>query len=177
MAASAPAQAPAPSPAPQPTATASGSDPSAPPGTPSPPAEPTDPNAPAPVTPYRLFPLEDPDRWISILDAKGAEVGLVRDLRELDKESQTILRDELYRRYTVPELRRIISSKERFDLVEWEIETSRGQRTILLRDARNNIQPRPPNRFIVTDADGNRYDIPDFAALDPRSRTTLERYF
>jgi len=132
--------------------------------------------APVRVALYRLFPLSEPEAWLSVLDEKGVEIGIIRYLCELDKESQSCLRVELRRRYHVARICRILACRERYDVVEWEVETDRGTKTILLRDVRNNIQQRGPNRFVVTDVDGNRYDIPDVSALDVRSRLILERY-
>ena len=54
-----------------------------------------------------------------------------------------------------------------------QFETDRGIREATLRDARDNVVYLGESRLLLTDAEGNRYDIPDISALDPRSRALL----
>jgi hypothetical protein len=84
---------------------------------------------------------------------------------------------ELRRRYVLPRIQKILSCKEKFELVQLEVETDRGVKEFLSRNLRENIQQPSENRLILTDVDGNRYDIADFQALDKKSQTLLERYF
>jgi len=124
-----------------------------------------------------LFPLSESERWVSVLDDEGRELGIIEELGKLDVESRKMILDELRRRYVLPRIRKILSCKERFDLVVWEVETDRGVKEFLSRNLRENIQQPNQNRLILTDVDGNRYDIPDFQSLDKKSQTLLERYF
>ena len=125
---------------------------------------------------FRLFPRSEPDGWISVVDEKGREIGLVRDLSKLDRETRDLVREALHRRYMVPRIERILRARERFDLVELDVRTDRGERRVLIRDARESIEMRGPSRFTITDVDGNFYDIPDAGRLDLRSRQIFRRY-
>ncbi len=125
---------------------------------------------------FRLFPHSEPDGWISVLDEKGGEIGLIRELSGLDREARDLVRGALCRRYVVPRIERIMRARERFDLVEFDVWTDRGERRILIRDVRDSIQMRDPSRFVITDVDGNFYEVPNAAKLDSRSRVLLARY-
>ena len=125
---------------------------------------------------FRLFPHSMPDGWISVVDEKGREIGLIRELSKLGREGCDLVRDALRRRYMVPRIERILRTRERFDLVEFDVRTDRGERRVLVHDVRESIQMRSPSHFAITDVDGNLYDIPDAAKLDPRGRMLLARY-
>lgn len=126
------------------------------------------------VSVARLFPLSDAERWISVLDKEGKEVGVLLDLRELSRENLDCLREELHRRYLVPNILRILACRDRYDLVEWVVETDRGGATFLTRHLREKVQEPLPHHLTLTDMEGNRYDIPDVEALDPDSRRWLD---
>jgi len=117
------------------------------------------------------------ERWISVLDDEGRELGIIEELGKLDAENRKIILDELRRRYVLPRIQKILSCKEKFELVQWEVETDRGSKEFLSRNLRENIQQPSENRLILTDVDSNRYDIPDFQSLDKKSQNLLERYF
>ena len=124
-----------------------------------------------------LFPLSESERWLSVLDDEGRELGIIEELGKLDAENRKIILDELRRRYVLPRIQKILSCKEKFELVQWEVETDRGVKEFLSRNLRENIQQPSENRLILTDVDSNRYDIPDFQSLDKKSQNLLERYF
>jgi hypothetical protein len=123
----------------------------------------------------RSHPLSDPDRYISIRTPppKSKEVGLLRNWRKLDPESRRLVEAELERRYLHPRVKRIVSVKEYGGLQLCILETDRGVREVTLRDVRDNVIYLGATRMLITDAEGNRYDIADVNALDRRSRTLL----
>jgi hypothetical protein len=131
----------------------------------------------------RSHPLTDHDRYISIKgtkpkeksEAKGDEFGLLRNWRKLDPESRRLVEEELARRYLYPRLRRIISLQDYSGTQVCVFETDRGIREVTLRDVRDNVVYLGPNRVLITDAENNRYDVPDIAALDRLSRAYLAR--
>ncbi|HUT74825.1 MAG TPA: DUF1854 domain-containing protein [Armatimonadota bacterium] len=125
----------------------------------------------------RVQPLTDPDRYISIREAdpNGKEAGLLRRWRSLAPESRELVGIELDRRYLYPTVRRILSVRNFWGLVQCVFETDRGVREVTLRDVHDNVIYLGEARVLLTDAEGNRYDIPDVAALDPDSRAQLAR--
>jgi hypothetical protein len=126
------------------------------------------------VTLVRLFPLTDPDTWLSLLDQEGREVGVLLELSGLPPEAHALVSHELRRRYLVPEVQRVVSVGPRYDLMEWVVETDRGRTSFLTRNLREQQQPPGSNRVIIMDIEGNRYDVPDLDGLDPASRRRLE---
>lgn len=124
----------------------------------------------------RLFPLHQPDQYLSVQNDNKEEIGIIMEVAELDAESRRLVAEELERRYLMPVVRRIVRIKERFGTVDWWVETSRGSRKFTMRDLRENLMQPSPNRFLLTDVDGNRYDVSDIEALDAASRAFLMRY-
>ena len=122
----------------------------------------------------RLFPLSDPDGWIAVMDKDGKELGALKQLHGLPTASIACLREELHRRYLVPQIVRILACRDRFDLTEWEVETNRGPVKFLLRHPQESIQNLLPQRWSLTDVEGNRYDIADIDLLDAESRVLFE---
>lgn len=126
------------------------------------------------VTLVRLFPLTEPERWISLVEMNGKEVGILKDASRLGHDALRLAREELRRRYLVPRIVRILACRPRSDLVEWTVETDRGRQKFLTREVREQIKEHQPTRLSIVDVEGNRYDIPDLAALDLESRRRLE---
>ena len=126
----------------------------------------------------RAHPLSDPDRYISVREndpGKGKEHGLLVHWQRLDPESRALVQAELDRRYLHPILLEIVSVKDYGGVAVCEIETDRGPREVTLRDIRDNVIYLKGGRVLITDAEGNRYDIPDSGKLDPRSAQLLAR--
>ncbi|MCX7935279.1 MAG: DUF1854 domain-containing protein, partial [Planctomycetota bacterium] len=109
-------------------------------------------------------------------DGSDKEVGMLRRLEDLDAESRAAVAAELARRYFLPVIRRIVKCRERFESVEWEVETDRGLTRFATRLSRQEALQPTPGRYILVDVDGNRYDIPDYRRLDGRSQALLLRY-
>jgi hypothetical protein len=126
----------------------------------------------------RAHPLSDPDRYLAIREndpGQGKEHGLLRHWQRLDRESYELVKAELERRYLHPVLLEILSVKDYGGVAVCDIETDRGPREITLRDVRDNVVYLKGGRVLITDAEGNRYDIPDTNQLDPRSAQLLAK--
>jgi hypothetical protein len=129
----------------------------------------------AKVSVARAFPLSDPEHYIGFLDGLGKDVGMVYDPAQLDPESRKVTEEELERRYFVPTVRRVISCKEEFGTVYWTVDTDRGEKEIVARNIRDNLQELSSSRVIITDVDGNRFEFPDIFELDSRSLGIIMR--
>jgi hypothetical protein len=137
------------------------------------------------ITPsfVRSHPLSDPDRYISIRGsdpkenspAKGIEFGLLRNWRRVDSVSRELIELELGRRYLHPRVTAILSTRDYSGLRVCVFQTDRGEREVTLRDVRDNVIYLGGNRVLITDAEGNRYDVDDIESLDPESRARLVR--
>ena len=122
---------------------------------------------------FRAFPLSEPNRFFSLRNEKNEEIGVLADPSHLEPASRSVVEEELRRRYVLPVLQRVISIRERFEILECQVETDRGVCQFSIRNLRENILRPQPNRYILTDVDGNRFDIPDLRQLPPASQSQL----
>ena len=136
-------------------------------------AELPDGSAHAPVEPVRTFPLSQPDQYISLLDADKNELGLIEDIKQLNKTDQTVLAEELEKCYFMPKITKIHDLAGRFGVTEWAAETEVGLVSFDLR-SRNDITSLDGGRVLIKDIDGNRYEIVNYHRLDPKSIALLE---
>jgi Domain of unknown function (DUF1854) len=124
------------------------------------------------VKPVRSFPLTAPDRQIVLLAPDDRELGIIRELRALDRASREVIEAELEIAYLVTRVKEIRLVRARFGVTTWELETDRGSRTAHVKE-RSDIRPMPDGRIILTDVDGVKYEIPRPEDLDERSRGWL----
>lgn len=125
---------------------------------------------------HRAFPFDCPEEFISVLDKDGKEFGVIRSLADFSSEDADIIRHELERKYFMPEIQKILSLKERFGYSYWEVETDRGHLSFAIHDTFRNISRIGDGRLVISDVDGNRYNINDVAALDRASYRKIELY-
>lgn len=116
------------------------------------------------------FPLSHERRYIALRDGKGNDLGMIESLDELDAESRALAETELRRRYFLPKITAIVAATERFGSSQWEVETDRGPRTLSTGVVNEAIVEVEPGRYLITDTEGNRFEIPKLAALDEGSR-------
>ena len=121
----------------------------------------------------RAFPLTMPWRYIIMIDENDREIGLLKSIKGLDESSMKVLKDELERVYFIPKIKRIRQIKEEFGVLIWDTETDKGPRRFEVT-SRRNVKKIGKRRIIIRDADGNLYDIPDYAKLDQKSLILLE---
>lgn len=119
----------------------------------------------------RAFPLMEINEFIGLLDAiSGHEIGMLRSLRELDCTDRQLVQEEIDKRYFIPKITRIRSVKKEFGTIYWEVDTDRGQRQFMMRGIRDSMHEIEPGRYLVTDVDGNRFEVPQLTDLDSRSQ-------
>ncbi len=129
------------------------------------------------LEPRRLFPFNNPNMYITLLNSEEREVGFVRDLAELDDASVKALTDCFAEYYMIPKITRVLLCEEKFGSIKWEVETDRGPVKFRIRSRHSDIKKLyGSNRIIVRDTNDNRYEIPDYTALDKRSIHMLFSY-
>ena len=124
----------------------------------------------------RVFPISDPERYLSLRDAKGNEIGIIADPARLEPPVRALVGEAVNRRYLMPVIARIVAARERFGIVEWVVETDRGRKTFMTRNLREEVMTPSSRRYLLKDVDGNRYDIPDFSRLDGNSQGLLMQH-
>lgn len=123
----------------------------------------------------RAFPLSDPDRFIGLRDGDDKDIGIFETLHGLDAESLAVIEDELARRYFTPQITKVLAVSEAFGVVNWDVETTKGVRRFLVRNLKDSTFTLGASRVMMTDVDGNRYEIPDAYALGPQALVVLSK--
>ncbi|MGL4738164.1 MAG: DUF1854 domain-containing protein [Cellulosilyticaceae bacterium] len=126
------------------------------------------------VSVLRAFPLSHETLYLSIRDSEQNEIGMIRDLAIYEGEQKGFIEAELERRYFLPSIQVIDQVKQDFGYYHWEVNTDRGHKSFISRKDNSQVIQLPNNRVIVLDVDGNRYEIKNAKALDPKSFKQIE---
>lgn len=130
----------------------------------------------------RSFPITAPDEFLSVREpstkkkGRGAELGMIRRLSDFDAETQALINEEMALRYFTPEIRRILSVKEKFGYSYWEAETTAGKVSFILNNPFGSIRVLEDKRVYISDMDGNSFVIPRPDELDRASYRRIEIY-
>jgi hypothetical protein len=74
----------------------------------------------------------------------------------------------------MPKIKTIVKMKEKMGFSNWTVETDFGTITFSVKDTYKNMVKLPKGRCIITDVDGNRYEIPNLNELDKKSYKKIE---
>ena len=127
------------------------------------------------LEPHRLFPVSVQDQFITLLDEKGVEQAVIRDLNTLPKDQREIIEDCLNEYYLIPKILKIKDYKERYDGLTLFTETDKGPADISIRVLLKGFR-LDGVRVLIRDINDNRYEIPDINRMDNLSRQILGRY-
>jgi hypothetical protein len=125
------------------------------------------------VKPAWASPLSYPDRFLSLLDAKGDEIALIAEPSKLPHESLRAVNVELGRRYLTAAIETVEDARSEFGVTYWHVQTDRGPRDFVTQSLQENAQWLSPNHLLLIDVDGNRFELKNTDKMDPRSRTLL----
>lgn len=121
------------------------------------------------VSVNKAFPFSLGDEYLSVRDAEGKEIGIVRNLAEFPEHVQKLIKEELEWVYYAPKIIKIFSVKEEFGYSYWDVETDRGLKRFTVRGTSESVIQVTETRILIIDMDGNRFEIPDIRDLDPKS--------
>ncbi len=122
---------------------------------------------------YRAFPISDPDHYYGLLDGEGKDIGVIPNPAMLDAESRAAAESEMEKRYFVPVVRKVLDIRDDYGALIWDVETDRGHKRFVVRSMRDNTAELPNHRLLLTDVDGNRFEIADLRALDAKTQEVL----
>lgn len=125
------------------------------------------------LEPRRLFPINRPNEYITLLDKEGKEIAVIRSIEQINEDSRRVIHDSLEDYYLVPEITRIVNTIEKYGRLHWIVETDRGRKEFDIRNRNSDIRISPNGRVRVRDADDNRYTIRNWKELDKHSRSML----
>lgn len=127
------------------------------------------------VIPVRSFPIANPDRGIAIVNADGRELAWIESLSDLHGEVRRLLEEELASREFLPRIRRILDVSSFATPSTWQVETDRGDTSLLLK-GEENIRRLSPSSLLIADGHGIQFLISDVNMLDKDSRKLLDRF-
>ena len=125
------------------------------------------------VRPVQASPLAHTDKYVSLLDIKNEEVAFIRDMNDLDEGSRKVIEEELTHRYLRATIERIDSIQMEYGVTYWDVMTDRGRREFVIR-GHENTHWASDTRLLLTDVDGNRFEVVDYTRLDPNSVQLIE---
>ncbi len=127
---------------------------------------------------YLTFPLTNPEEFISIREAdeKAKEIGMVEKLAALPKDQQEMLREQIKLRYFMPVITKVLDIKDEYGYAYWNVVTTFGSCRFTTQMSGDAVIHLSDSRLLVTDIDGNRYEIPDFYQLGVMERKKLDLF-
>ncbi len=125
---------------------------------------------------HRLFPYDEKDSYISVLDTEQNELGMILSLEDFKGASRVALEAELARKYYIQKITGVAAIKDRHGFTHWTVNTPDGKAEFTLHDTYRSIFRVDNDRLIITDVDGNRYCIESVAAMDSASYKRIELY-
>ncbi len=125
------------------------------------------------VKPAWAAPLSRPNHYLCLLDGKGNEIVMLTDPAALPPDSWEAVQQELRRRYMTGTVTAIHDARVEYGATYWSVDTNRGKRDFVTQSLQENAQWLSPTHLLLIDVDGNRFEIPDVNALDPRSHNFI----
>lgn len=123
----------------------------------------------------RAAPLSHPTRYICLLDAKDEEICMIDDLNPLNREMRALIEEELDRRYLTATIQQVNAVRNEYGTSYWDVQTDRGPREFVVQNVAENAQWLGDHRLLITDVDGNRFEIPHLNELDKKSLAAVEQ--
>ena len=133
------------------------------------------------VRAYRCFPTSRPSEFITLWIGSSAlehhEIGMIRNLHDIEGQSLNAVEQELTKRYFIHYIKRVFDIKEEMGFLAWDVETDKGRMEFLMkRWERSAVIEGPGNGRIILDLDMNRYEIEDLDLLDDESREKFLKF-
>lgn len=130
------------------------------------------------VSVVRMFPFSDKDEFISIRTAeeRSKEIGIVKSMSQVSRETAGMLEEQLTLRYFTPVIKKIIKIKDEYGFAYWNVVTDHGACKFTIRMGGNSVIHLSEVRILILDIDENRFEIPDINDLTPAERKKLDLF-
>lgn len=127
---------------------------------------------------YRTFPFTEPDHYISIRepDEKAREIGMVKSLSDLPKDQMAMLQEQLHIRYFTPIIKKINDIKDEYGFAYFDVLTNYGVSKFTIHMGGGSVVSLTDTRLLITDLDGNRFEIPDVNKLSSLELKKLDLF-
>lgn len=127
------------------------------------------------VAPVRAFPIQSPDKGISMVLGDGKEVGWIDDIAGLPLQVRELVMDELEGREFMPEILCVKEVSSFATPCTWYVETDRGETQFTLK-GEEDIRRVGATSLLVADNHGIHFLIRDMYSIDKRTRLILDRF-
>lgn len=128
---------------------------------------------------YRVFPFTNPEGYISIRepDEKAKEIGMIRDLRkDVSSETREMLEEQMRLRYFTPVIEKIIDIKDEYGFAYFNVLTDHGACRFTIHMGGSSVVYLSDTRLMITDLDGNRFEIPNITHLTTHELRKLDLF-
>lgn len=126
----------------------------------------------------RLFPFTEPDKFISIrtVEERSKEIGVIADLKEVDKNTRKLLEEQLNLHYFTPQIEKILDIKDEYGYAYFHVMTDRGECRFTINMGGNAVVRLSDSRLLITDLDENRFEIRDVFVLTQKEQRKLDLF-
>ena len=124
----------------------------------------------------RAYPYSLTSEYICVHDLEDNEIGIIKNLNDLDNSSKSACERELENRYYCPTISNVKSIKERMGHFYFEVIIDGKEKKFTVRDITRNLRHTSESTLLIFDMDGNRYIIPEFERIEEKSKRLLEPY-
>ena len=127
----------------------------------------------------RSFPFTAPTTYISIrtTEEKSKEIGIIKDItKDVSKETRKMLEEQMSLRYFTPVITKIHDIREEYGHAYWEVETTEGPCKFVIYMNSSSVVSLSDVRLMITDLDGNRFEIPDYTKLSAGELKKLDLF-
>lgn len=121
------------------------------------------------LEPKMLFPISNCYKYITLLGADGKERAVIRELSDLNADSEKVIKDSLDSYYFVPVIEHIFSVTMKNGIQNWNVKTNRGINKFEVRDRNHNVRVYRDGSVRIKDSADNRYIIKNYNDLDSHS--------
>jgi hypothetical protein len=127
------------------------------------------------VIPVRSFPIQTPNKGISLMREGGKEVGWIDDLADAPAEVRALVTEELGGREFIPEILHIKDVSSFATPCTWYVRTDRGDTEFVLK-VDEDIRRVGEASLLVADNHGINFLVRDMYRIDKHSRKILDRF-
>ncbi len=125
---------------------------------------------------FRTFPFSGGNEYLSVRqeDENNREIGIIARLEDFDEETVQAVEHQLNLRYFMPKIQRIFEIKEQYGYSYWYVDTDKGECRFTVDQ--NGVAKLSSTRLILSDVDGNRFELPDVTKLSPKELRMVDLY-
>ncbi|MEK7477401.1 MAG: DUF1854 domain-containing protein [Candidatus Coatesbacteria bacterium] len=101
------------------------------------------------------------------------EVALIMNLPGLSPEARKVLEEHRLNHDLTCAILKVNSLQHQFGAAFWDVDTDKGPRQFVIRGTTEHVRWLTDDRMLITDVQGNRFEIPSLNGLDRRSQNQI----